>query len=124
MIATTKTYNRAELLQLALDGKVKKGDKFKDEAGSTVTFDGLTFNWNDGMALKLMLHKHETFTPVIVDNDVTITLKQSEINDLAATLGLSVHFDVKEEMKRQGVTLTTTGSQHTALFHRFMGLQK
>ncbi|MGE2643721.1 hypothetical protein ACQH7H_24250, partial [Escherichia coli] len=70
-MTTTTKYNRAELLQLALDGKVKKGDKFKDERGWDVTFDGMIFKWETGSSLTASVHPNEHFTPVFVDKEVT-----------------------------------------------------
>lgn len=87
MTTLTKKLNRAELLQLGLNGNVKAGDKFKDERGDVITFTGSEFVWDSGTALKLMVHGNEYFTPVFVDEDVTITLKQSEINSIRVLVG-------------------------------------
>ncbi|PGM50830.1 hypothetical protein [Bacillus thuringiensis] len=87
MTTLTKKMNRAELLQMAIDGKVTKGDKFKDERGWDVTFDGMIFKWESGSSLTASVHPNEHFIPVFVDKDVTITLKQSEINSLRTLVG-------------------------------------
>lgn len=86
-MTTTTKFNRAELLQLALDGKVKAGDKFKDERGWEVTYDRMMFRWESGSHLMVSVHPNEHFTPVFVDKEVTITLKQSEINSLRTLVG-------------------------------------
>ncbi|PGZ29555.1 hypothetical protein COE50_22335 [Bacillus anthracis] len=121
---TTTKLNRAELLQMALDGKVTRGDKFKDERGDIITFDGTEFVWGtSGNTLKLMVHNREHFTPVFVDKEVTITLKQSEINDLALTLGRSVYSMIRDEASRRGIEIPS-GTAHTALYNKFDELRK
>lgn len=100
-MTTATKYNRAELLQLALDGKVTKGDKFKDERGNTATYNGFEFIWDaDGKSLLLFVHEREHFTPVLVDREVTITLKQSEINSLRILSGGNSFHELQQKKAR------------------------
>ncbi len=115
--------NRAGLLQLALDGKVKAGDKFKDERGDVVTFTGSEFTWRDGMSLKLMVHGNEEFTPVFEDVDVMVRLKQSELNTLYLVLGASIHREVERRAKREGLTIPSS-DKHQDLYTKLQGLKK
>lgn len=120
---TTTKVNRAELLQMAIDGKVKRGDKFKDERGWEVTFDGTVFRWESGSTLTASVHPNEHFTPVFVDREVTITLKQSEINAIGLALGHSVYGRVRDEAQRRNLTIPS-GSGHSALFVKLDNMRK
>ncbi|PEM65316.1 hypothetical protein CN613_25570 [Bacillus pseudomycoides] len=122
MTVTTK-YNRAELLQLALDGKVKRGDKFKDERGTEVTFDGLEFVWKDGGSLKLFVHTNEHFTPVVEDKEVTITLKQSEVNALRLVLGKSSYSSTERSAERLSLSIPES-RDYQRLYEKLLSLTK
>ncbi|MBE7117320.1 hypothetical protein FT641_27095 [Bacillus paranthracis] len=125
MQTTTKKLNRAELLQMAIDGKVKRGEKFKDERGDIAVYGNRTFTWEQtGVELRLTSYGDEHFTPVVEDKEVMVRLKQSEINDLAITLGQSIHSNIRSEAQRDGIELMTTGMEHTRLFRKFRELMK
>ncbi|NRQ71998.1 hypothetical protein HQK17_28165 [Bacillus cereus] len=116
---TTTKLNRAELLQMALEGKIQRGDKFKDERGDVVVYGNRVFTWEEtGVELKLASYGNEHFTPVIEDKEVMIRLKQSEINDIAIVLGRSIYGLVEDEANRRRIHIPS-GSGHTALFRKF-----
>lgn len=119
--------NRAELLQMALEGKVKKGDKFKDELDNTVEYSGCEFIWkHDHKSLTLFVHPTEYFTPVVVDKEVTITLKQSELNTLRVLTGGDTINTVLERNKSYGHSFRTitTGDEYGELFGKLNALVK
>ncbi|PEM65312.1 hypothetical protein CN613_25550 [Bacillus pseudomycoides] len=77
---------RHELLEKAHKGEIKAGDKFKS-GSQVITFDGRTFKYEGGLALKLMTSNID-WTPVT--KTITVELTQAQINTIYS---LANHID-------------------------------
>ncbi|MGG3644647.1 hypothetical protein [Bacillus wiedmannii] len=84
--------NRGQLLVMAFEGKVKKGDQFKSNTGDIIIFDGHAFVWEDGgQMLRNRVFGNETFTPHTRYYQKCVTLiKHSEVlnNDKVKSWGI------------------------------------
>ncbi|MEC3596916.1 hypothetical protein P4159_05690 [Bacillus thuringiensis] len=106
--------NRGQLLVMAFEGKIKKGDQFKSNRGDIIIFDGHAFVWKDGgQMLRNRVFGNETFTPHTPT--VSIDLTEAEALTIRAALFETSDTDVKHYKIRRGLDDQESASTHTLL---------
>ncbi|NRQ71996.1 hypothetical protein HQK17_28155 [Bacillus cereus] len=115
--------NRGQLLVLAFEGKIKKGDQFKSNTGDIIIFNGHAFVWEDGgQMLRSRMFPLETFEKYVPT--VSIDLTQPEVNTLRVLTGATGVSDLEEKNRRHGRQYEIVNDGAFGLFKKFDALAK
>ncbi|MBE7117318.1 hypothetical protein FT641_27085 [Bacillus paranthracis] len=117
-------FNRGQLLVMAFEGKIKKGDQFKSNTGDIIIFNGHAFVWEDGgQMLRSRMFPLETFERYVPT--VSIDLTQKEVNTLAVLTGATGVSDLTQSHKLSRFRTNEVVSDGAfGLYTKFKGLVK
>lgn len=117
--------NRGQLLDKAFKGEIKKGDKFINNYGSVMSFDGRYFRWesSENIVQMQVMDTVETFEKY--DPKVTIELTQADINSLSVLMDSTSHNDLERMFEDQIETHEINGvARHIELRSTLRKLKK
>ncbi|PGZ29554.1 hypothetical protein COE50_22330 [Bacillus anthracis] len=123
----TQQFNRGQLLDKAIKGEIKKGDKFKNGHGAVMEFDGRYFRWNTTRDIVEMsvMNGLEMFTKF--EEKIKLELTQDEVNTLALLMGYTSQHEREEKFKNQydgKIKSICGGGTGHALYHKLYKLVK